>query len=166
MAYADGNHSETTQSDASSPAETAAPSLAQCGLAAAINLVGDRWTLLIIRSVLYGVTRFDHMQAELGLPRTVLSSRLRKLVDNGLLCRRPYKKAGQRTRHQYVLTSKGMDLALPLIALMQWGEKYLCETPPAAGIYERKKGAPLHAGLISEDGRPVELRDAHFRLAG
>ncbi len=142
-----------------------APLLERCGLAAAIDLVGDRWTLLIIRGALYGVTRFDDMQSSLGLPRTVLSNRLKKLVGSGLLRKRPYKEQGQRTRHQYVLTSKGVDLALPLMALMQWGEKHILETPGTTSLVERGAGAPLHAGLISEDGRPVDLRKAQFRAA-
>lgn len=160
MAYADGHVSDE-------PIEATgagAPSLERCGLAAAIELVGDRWTLLIIRSTLYGVTRFDEMQTELGAPRTVLSNRLKKLVADGLLRRRPYKQAGQRTRHQYVLTSKGVDLALPLMALMEWGDKHLMTAPSAAALVERGRTAPLHAGLISEDGRPVNLADAQFQL--
>ncbi|WP_425410121.1 winged helix-turn-helix transcriptional regulator [Hyphococcus sp.] len=157
MAYADGDNLE-------SAAESVLP-LEKCGLAAAVDLVGDRWTLLIIRAALYGVTRFDDMQANLGLPRTVLSNRLKKLVESDLLRKRPYKEDGQRTRQLYVLTSKGMDLALPLIALMQWGEKHVLDAPGTTALVERGAGAPLHAGLISEDGRPVDLRCAQFRLA-
>jgi DNA-binding HxlR family transcriptional regulator len=157
MAYADGETVETLSAGA--------PSLERCGLAAAVELVGDRWTLLILRSALYGVTRFDDMHSSLGLPRTVLSNRLKKLVENDLLRKRPYKEDGQRTRHQYVLTSKGVDLALPLIALMQWGEKHILDAPGKTSLVERGAGAPLHAGLISEDGRPVDLRQAQFRMA-
>lgn len=157
MAYADGETVETLSAGA--------PSLERCGLAAAVDLVGDRWTLLIIRAALYGVTRFDEMHSSLGLPRTVLSNRLKKLVENDLLRKRPYKEDGQRTRHQYVLTSKGVDLALPLIALMQWGEKHILDAPGKTSLVERGAGAPLHAGLISEDGRPVDLRHAQFRMA-
>ncbi|WDI32377.1 helix-turn-helix domain-containing protein [Hyphococcus flavus] len=157
MAYADGEISESTSASA--------PSLEQCGLAAAVDLVGDRWTLLIIRSALYGVTRFDELHSGLGLPRTVLSNRLKKLVESDLMRKRPYKQNGQRTRHQYVLTSKGVDLALPLIALMQWGEKHMLNAPSNTSLVERGAGAPLHAGLISEDGRPVDLQHAQFRMA-
>lgn len=135
-----------------------------CGMARAAELIGDRWTLLIIREALYGVTRFDAIQADLGAPRTVLSSRLKKLCDAGVMTKRPYKEPGQRRRMQYVLTSKGIDLALPLIALMQWGDKHLLKTPPAASMVERKSGAPLSAGLVSASGAPVDLRDAQFRV--
>lgn len=157
MAYADGHVAEQALSGA--------PSLERCGLAAAINLVGDRWALLIIREALYGVTRFDEMHAELGLPRTVLSNRLKKLVDSGVLLRRPYKEAGQRTRHQYVLTSKGIDLALPLMALMQWGEKHVLSGSKSVGIISRRTGKPLHLGLVDNAGSTAPLTDMQFKPA-
>lgn len=131
-------------------------------------LLGDKWTLLVVREALYGVTRFDAMQANLGLPRTVLSDRLKRLTAAGVLKRRPYKEPGARARHQYVLTPMGVDLALPLIALMQWGEKHLfgdmSGAGPAAAIVERATGAPLRAGLAREDGGPVALREAQFLI--
>ena len=111
------------------------------------------------------MTRFDAIQADLGAPRTVLSSRLKKLCDAGVMTKRPYKEPGRRRRMQYVLTSKGVDLALPLIALMQWGDKHLLQTPPPATMVERKTGAPLSAGLVSESGEPVDLRNAQFRVS-
>ncbi len=146
-------------------AKDGAPPLDHCGLAAAIELVGDRWTLLIIRSALYGVTRFDELQTTLGMPRTVLSNRLKKLVDGGVLRRRAYKEAGQRTRHQYVLTSKGVDLALPLMALMQWGQKHILAEAQAAAIVSRRTGQPLHLGLVDMSGSTTSLADAQFRKA-
>lgn len=146
-------------------ARDSAPPLERCGLAAAINLVGDRWTLLIIRCALYGVTRFDELHATLGAPRTVLSNRLRGLVDSGVMKRRAYKEAGQRTRHQYVLTQKGVDLALPLMALMQWGQKHVLAENAAAGIVSRRTGAPLQLGLIDNTGSTAALADVQFRKA-
>jgi len=136
----------------------------QCGMARAADLIGDRWTLLIIREALYGVTRFDAMQADIGAPRTVLSGRLKKLCDIGVLSKRPYKEPGRRTRHQYVLTTKGVDLALPLIALMQWGDRHFRNGAPPAEIVERATGAPLCAGLVSAAGKPVALRQSQFRV--
>ncbi len=142
-----------------------APPLEACGLAAAIELVGDRWTLLIVRSALYGVTRFDELQTTLGMPRTVLSNRLKKLVEGGVLRRRAYKQAGQRTRHQYVLTSKGVDLALPLMALMQWGQKHILAEAQAAAIVSRRTGQPLQLGLVDNTGSTTSLAEAQFRKA-
>ena len=145
------------------PAPTA---LNRCGMARAALLLGDKWTLLVVREALYGVTRFDSMQANLGVPRTVLSDRLKRLVTAGVLTKRLYKEPGARARHRYVLTPMGVDLALPLMALMQWGERHLPEdgAAPAAQIIERKTGAPLRVGLAREDGKPVALGDAHFRV--
>jgi DNA-binding HxlR family transcriptional regulator len=139
-------------------------SVDQCGMARAADLIGDRWTLLIIREALYGVTRFDAMQADLGAPRTVLSGRLRKLCEVGVMIKRPFKEPGQRLRHQYVLTSKGVELALPLMALMQWGDKHLRADAPPAEIVERKSGAPCRVGLITATGEPVAIGQTQFRL--
>ncbi len=135
-----------------------------CGMGRAADLIGDRWTLLVIREALYGVTRFDAMQADLGLPRSVLSDRLKKLVSIGVMRKRPYREPGQRMRSQYVLTPMGVELALPLIALMHWGDKHLIKGKPAAAITERSTGAPLRAGFITGDGKPVELRNVQFRV--
>ena len=146
-------------------ARDGAPPLEHCGLAAAIDAVGDRWTLLIIRSALYGVTRFDDLQTSLGMPRTVLSNRLKRLVEHGVLRRRAYKQEGQRTRHQYVLTQKGVDLALPLMALMQWGQKHVLSEASAAGIVSRRTGQPLQLGLVDNTGTTATLADAQFRKA-
>ncbi len=142
-----------------------APPLEHCGLAAAIDLVGDRWTLLIIRSALYGVTRFDDLQATLDMPRTVLSIRLKRLVDGAVMRRRAYKAAGQRTRHQYVLTQKGVDLALPLMALMQWGQKHVLAEAQSAAIVSRRTGEPLHLGLVDSAGSTAPLTEVQFKPA-
>jgi DNA-binding HxlR family transcriptional regulator len=154
MAYADGDTGDDT---------TPMPR-ARCGMARAADLIGDRWTLLIIREALYGVTRFDAMQADLGIPRTVLSGRLKKLCEIGVFQTRPYKKDGQRARHQYVLTAMGVELALPMIALMQWGEKHFNDDGAVAEIVERRSGAPCHVGLVTEAGAPIAIGAAQLRL--
>ncbi|PQA88645.1 winged helix-turn-helix transcriptional regulator [Hyphococcus luteus] len=159
MGFANG------ESKDSADAHDGAPPLAHCGLAAAIDVVGDRWTLLIIRSALYGVTRFDDLQTSLGMPRTVLSNRLKRLVERGVLRRRAYKQEGQRTRHQYVLTQKGVDLALPLMALMQWGQKHVLTEKGAAGIISRRTGEPLQLGLVDNTGSTASLTDVQFKKA-
>ena len=150
MAYADGETLEPKREDAILPR-------ADCGMARAADLIGDRWTLLVVREALYGVTRFDAMQADLGAPRSVLSARLKQLCENGIMTKRPYKKPGERQRHQYVLTSKGVELALPLMALMQWGDKHLRDDKPRAQIVERHSGAPCRVGLINDQGAPVSI---------
>lgn len=156
MAYADGETIDKKRQAALAPLE-------RCGLAAAADMIGDRWMLLILREALYGVTRFDAIQAELGIPRTVLSGRLKKLCAAGILTARRYQEPGQRSRHQYVLTPKGVDLALPMIALMQWGDKH-CLDGAAADVVERRTGAPCRVGLISAAGTPVEIGDVKLQL--
>lgn len=162
MAYSDMDSSAAAEK----PEQDRPAALSRCGMARAALLLGDKWTLLVVREALYGVTRFDAMQANLGVPRTVLSDRLKRLVTAGVLTKRLYKEPGARARHRYVLTPMGVDLALPLMALMQWGERHLSEDAdtPAAEIIERKTGAPLRVSLSREDGKPVALGDAHFRV--
>src|SRR5580700_10543912 len=99
-----------------------------CSLASALEIVGERWTLLIVRDVFLGLHRFDQFQASLGIARNVLTDRLKRLVDEGILERVRY--SDQRERYDYRLTRKGQDLLLPLTALRQWGDRYLSEKPP------------------------------------
>ncbi|MCK5041653.1 MAG: helix-turn-helix transcriptional regulator, partial [Sphingomonadales bacterium] len=98
--------------------------LDDCGLAKAINIMGDKWSLLILREVLYGVIRFADIQKELGIPKSILSQRLKKLVANNLLEKHSYKEGKSRTRYAYAPTKAGKELILPLFALMQWGDKF------------------------------------------
>jgi DNA-binding HxlR family transcriptional regulator len=90
-----------------------------------LTVVGERWTLLVVREVGLGVRRFDELQAATGAPRAVLSDRLRRLVDAGLLQARPYQNPGSRGRHEYVLSDAGTDLVPVLAALSDWGERHL-----------------------------------------
>ncbi len=158
MAYADGETIEPTREDTVLPRS-------ECGMARAADLIGDRWTLLVVREALYGVTRFDAMQADLGAPRSVLSARLKHLCETGIMTKRPYKKPGERQRHQYVLTSKGVELALPLMALMQWGDKHLRDGAPRAQIVERNTDTPCHVGLINDQGTPVSIGKTQLKIS-
>src|SRR5881394_3420459 len=88
-----------------------------CNLAKSFELIGDRWTLLILRSALYGLRRFDDFHGDIGVPRSVLSNRLAALVESGLMERREYREAGQRTRVEYPLTRMGRALSLPFMAM-------------------------------------------------
>jgi len=99
-----------------------------CSIARALEVVGERWTLLIIRDVLLGLHRFDELQESLGIARNVLTDRLNRLVEEGLLERVRYSERPER--YEYRLTTKGRDLAVTLAGLRQWGDKYLSEKPP------------------------------------
>jgi DNA-binding HxlR family transcriptional regulator len=131
-----------------------------CSLAKTLGTLGDRWTLLILREAFYGVRRFDAMHRDLGLPRTILSERLAKLVETGMLEKLPYQEAGKRTRHEYRLTGKGADLFPALIALMEWGDRHMSETPrPPLVLRHARTGERVNIALVSEDGRVVTQLD-------
>jgi DNA-binding HxlR family transcriptional regulator len=95
-----------------------------CSILRPLALLGDRWTLVILRQAFAGVRRFDEFQASLGVSRAVLAERLQRLVESDVLERRAYRDV-QRTRHEYRLTIKGLDLYPVLMALRAWGDKYL-----------------------------------------
>src|ERR1700728_4735583 len=96
---------------------------ANCAIGAAVELIGERPTFLVLREAFNGVRRFADMQRRTGMPRQVLSDRLARLVDEGLLRKVPYRDSGQRSRNEYRLTSKGLDLYPVLLALMAWGDQ-------------------------------------------
>ena len=93
-----------------------------CSIARTLGVVGERWAMLIMRSVFLGVNRFEDLQRELGIARNVLAERLDALVERELLERRAYQD--RPVRHEYVLTEKGRDLFSPLVALMAWGDRW------------------------------------------
>jgi DNA-binding HxlR family transcriptional regulator len=99
-----------------------------CSIARALEVVGERWTLLIIRDAVLGLRRFDQFQKSLGIARNVLTDRLNRLVEEGILDRVRYSERPER--YEYRLTNKGRDLAVTLAGLRQWGDKYLSEKPP------------------------------------
>ena len=92
-------------------------------MARALELIGERWTLLIVRDALLGTTRFDGFLASLGLARNVLTDRLTGLVEHGVFVRVPYRQ--RPLRHEYQLTRMGRDLVGVVIPLMEWGDRYL-----------------------------------------
>ncbi|HWE66417.1 MAG TPA: helix-turn-helix domain-containing protein [Acidimicrobiales bacterium] len=93
-----------------------------CSVASTLEIVGERWTMLILRDVFLGVRRFEDMQRNLGIARNILQARLERLVDNGILVKRPYQE--RPVRHEYRLTEKGADLWPVLVALLQWGDRH------------------------------------------
>ncbi|HET9142409.1 helix-turn-helix domain-containing protein [Actinophytocola sp.] len=127
-----------------------------CSIARAVDLLGERWTMLVLREAFSGVRRFDDIQQNTGAPRQVLSARLAHLVDNGLLRRVPYQDPGQRQRHEYRLTRKGLDLYPVLVGLLQWGDKYLADdSGPTVVLAHHDCGAEVHVSLVCADGHQV-----------
>jgi DNA-binding HxlR family transcriptional regulator len=95
-----------------------------CSIAATLDFVGEKWTLLVLREAFFGVRRFDDILAALGCARNVLSARLATLVEAEILVRVPYREAGSRPRYEYALSPKGRELYPILLALMQWGDAW------------------------------------------
>ncbi|MEO1038405.1 MAG: helix-turn-helix domain-containing protein [Pseudomonadota bacterium] len=133
-------------------------------MALAADVLGDRWTLLILREAFYGVTRFDDMQADLCAPRSALADRLRRLVDAGLLKKTPYREPGSRARDAYLLSERGRDLAPTFLALTAWGEKHITRQPAPVDIRDSETGARLRVELLDDQGFVVPLRRARLRL--
>jgi DNA-binding HxlR family transcriptional regulator len=101
-----------------------------CPIGRAADVLGDRWTLLILRNATVGMTRFDEFKSDLGIADNILSARLGRLVDAGLLTKTPYRDDG-RTRHEYRLTEAGADVLPLLHALSAWGQRHTEPAEPA-----------------------------------
>jgi DNA-binding HxlR family transcriptional regulator len=130
-----------------------------CSIASALEIVGERWTLLIVRDVFLGLHRFDQFQESLGIARNVLTDRLNWLVEEGILTRVRYTV--QRERYEYQLTEKGRDLLLPLTALRQWGDKYLSEKPPTLMRRKSDKKAVV-AALVPKGTGQVRIEESEL----
>ena len=123
-------------------------------------LLGDRWTLVILRQAFNGTKRFEDFQKSLGISRSLLSDRLGRLVDAGVLRREPYKD-DVRTRDRYRLTEMGLDLYPVLIALRDWGDRYLeGDCPPVEIRHKGCGGEPTLELRCSKCGEAVGARDA------
>jgi DNA-binding HxlR family transcriptional regulator len=131
-----------------------------CSVAATLEVVGERWSLLIVRSVMLGVRRFDALQQDLGVARNILQARLERLVEHGVLERRLYQE--HPARHEYVLTEKGLDLWPTIVALLQWGDRY-APTPagPPVVLEHRGCGGAIDSHRICERcGKRLGARDS------
>ncbi len=128
-----------------------------CPIADALGLIGDRWTLLILRDALFGVSRFDHFQTGLGVSRSVLTTRLKHLTDAGLLERRLVRNDGRRQK--YVPSEKGRAMLPVLAALVEWGETWMPHADgPRARAVDRASGAPVSLRFYRDhDGSALPL---------
>jgi len=130
---------------------------ANCAIGAAVDIIGERPTFLVLREAFNGVRRFDDMRRRTGMPRQVLSDRLARLVREDLLRKVPYQDAGQRTRHEYRLTSKGLDLYPVLVALMEWGDRHALDSAgPQVMLRHRDCGEPVQLQLSCQAGHILE----------
>src|SRR6516225_5909622 len=123
-----------------------------CSIARALEVVGERWTLLIVRDAFLGLRRFDQFQDSLGVARNVLTDRLKRLVQEGILERVRYSERPER--YEYRLRPKGRDLAVTLAGLRQWGDKYLSEKPPRI-TRRRSDKRPVIAAFVPKGAEVV-----------
>lgn len=113
-----------------------------CSIARALAVVGERWTLLILREIFFGARRFDELRRRLGIARNVLATRLDHLVEHAVLEKVAYQD--RPARYEYRLTSKGRDLYPVLLALLQWGDRWQAGTsPPSLTLLHTNCGAPI-----------------------
>ena len=126
---------------------------ANCSIAAALGIVGEKWTFLVLREAFNSIRRFDDMQRRTGMPRQVLSNRLARLLTQGILRKVPYQEEGQRPRNEYRLTEKGIELYPVVVALLAWGDKYAAGPGgPAVELTHRDCGAPVYLELACASG--------------
>jgi len=130
---------------------------ANCSIGAAVGILGERQTFLVLREAFNGVRRFAVIQSRTGMPRQVLTDRLARLVDEGLLRKVPYRDSGQRSRNEYRLTGKGLDLYPVLVALMAWGDRYAAGPEgPQVLLQHRDCGEPVELQLSCRAGHVLD----------
>ncbi|MGW4636117.1 winged helix-turn-helix transcriptional regulator [Nocardia sp. NPDC004415] len=135
-----------------------------CSIARAMDLIGTRSAMLILREAYYGTRRFDGFARRVGITDAAAAAQLRKLTAAGLLEKCPYQEEGKRTRHEYVLTTMGRDLLPAVVALWQWGDTYLQPGPPPLLRVDAETGEPVTVDLRTADGKPVDLEQLTVRV--
>ncbi|MFC6237104.1 winged helix-turn-helix transcriptional regulator [Longivirga aurantiaca] len=128
-----------------------------CTVIRAVEIFGDRWSFVLLREVFLGVRRFADIQDHTGIPRQVLSTRLDRLVDQGLLRRVPYQEPGQRVRDEYRLTEAGFDLYPVLVAMADWGNRYVADKAgPPIELVHQGCDHEVHVALRCDAGHDLE----------
>ena len=135
-------------------------------MARVAELLGDRWTLLILREAFYGVWRFEDMRADLDAPRAMLTDRLNRLVEAGIMTRTPYQEPGKRSRTGYALTPSGRELALVFLAMTDWAERHLLNGPAPVDTVDRRSGEKLRIAVVDAKDNVRPLSDARLRRRG
>ena len=132
--------------------------LIECGLPQALEVMGERWSFMILRASFNGVHHFEEFLSELGIARNILSNRLAKLVEHGILKREPC--ADDRRKIEYRLTEKGFDLLPAMLALRQWGQKYGTEFEEDPVLVDERDRMPIGpVSILGHDGRILTHED-------
>ena len=130
-----------------------------CTIGRAMEILGEKWTFVVLREVFVGIRRFDDLRVRTGIPRQVLTNRLATLVEHELLRRVPYQEPGARVREEYRLTQKGLDLYPVLVALREWGDTYLVDADgPPILTQHRDCGGSVQSVLRCDCGADVPPR--------
>ncbi len=137
---------------------------AECSIAATVSIIGDRWTLLILRDAFRGIRRFDEFHRDLGIARNLLTDRLGRLVHAGIMDKIAYQARPER--FEYRLTRKGIELSPSLVALMKWGDAWMVgEAGPPVVLVHESCGTPVeqmfHCPCCNTHVTPLQLRNRH-----
>ena len=134
----------------------------ECSIVRAMEVVGDRWSILLLREAYYGTKRFDEFQYYLGVAPNILSARLKKFIDLGMMTRVPLPE--HSGRHEYVLTKKGHDFFPTYLALKKWGDDWLAESEgPQVVFKDRTTGRQIeYPTLLSARGKPLQFEDVEI----
>lgn len=131
-------------------------SIDNCTVGRAMDILGERWTVVVLREIMSGIHRFDDMRVRTSIPRQVLTNRLATLVEAGVIRRVPYQEPGARQRHEYRPTPMGLDLWPIFVALLGWGNRYLADPEGAPlAVVHRGCGAEVGSVLACTAGHPV-----------
>lgn len=132
----------------------------RCPIDRTMQVVGNRVTMILLREVFYGASRFDALVKRTGVTEAVAAQRLKELVAAGILTKEPYREEGQRTRHEYVLTDSGHDLMPSLVALLDWGQAHASNARPSRlRLTHADCGEPVRTELRCAAGHEVAEED-------
>ncbi|MFF3441069.1 winged helix-turn-helix transcriptional regulator [Streptosporangium sp. NPDC002721] len=135
------------------------PQNTNCSIWRSLEVLGQKWTLLIVREAFWGRTRYAEFR-RIGVPTDVLQARLASLVEEGILERHPYRRPGERTRDEYVLTPAGRDLVPILAALAEWGDEHRPNPRgPASVFVDGTTGRPVALAFTDAVGTPADPSD-------
>ncbi|WP_182379398.1 helix-turn-helix domain-containing protein [Nocardioides sp. WS12] len=129
----------------------------RCPIDRTLQVIGNRTTLLLLREIFYGASRFDSLVKRVGVTEAVAAQRLRQLVDIGILAKEPYREPGQRTRHAYALTDAGHDLLPVVLSLLQWGATHTQGGGPT--VTHADCGEPVQVEVRCGAGHAVDEDD-------